>query len=76
MQASWQILQNLATPAPVPTLFDAKLKKGDLAGAINQSLLAGEQAQTIAQKGKKNLQRQRQQVKQQAETTLNKYQLL
>lgn len=76
VQASWQILQALAAPSPVPTLFDAKLKKGDVAGAIDQSLLAADQAQTVAHAGQQELKRQRQQIKENAEAAIHKYQLL
>lgn len=74
VQVSWQILQTLA--APVPTLFDAKLKKEDVVGAIDQSLLAADQAQTVAQTGQQKLKRQRQQIKEKAEAAIHKYQLL
>lgn len=76
VQASWLILQTLAAPLPVPTLFDAKLKKGDVAGAIDQSLLAADQAQTAAQEGQQKLRHQRQQIKEKAEAAIHKYQLL
>jgi hypothetical protein len=38
------------------SLFAAKLKKGDLEGALDQAILAGEDAKKIAQEAKKELQ--------------------
>jgi len=72
-QQAWKVLQQLAKP---PSLFDAKLKKGDLAGAIDQSRLEAEQAQALAKQGVTNLKRQQKQIRELAEQTLNKYQLL
>jgi len=73
VQQSWEILQQKTEPRP---LFDAKLKRGDLTGAINQSILEAEQAQNVAQKGVSNLQRKRKRIKDLAETAQKKYQLL
>jgi len=72
IQQSWKVLQQLIPP----TIFDAKLKRGDLAGAIDQSILEAEQAQEIAKQGISNLKRKRSQIQELAEKTLNKYQLL
>lgn len=72
VQQSWGILQQL-TP---PSLFDAKLKKGDLVGAIDQSILEAEQAQAIAKQGIAELKRKRSKIQELAEDALNKYQLL
>lgn len=76
VQQSWYILQALNASSLVLNLFDAKLKKGDLAGAVDQFLLEAEQAQTVAQKSKNHLRRQHQKVKELAATALHEYQLL
>jgi GH24 family phage-related lysozyme (muramidase) len=73
VQHSWNVLQLLMTP---PSFFSAKLKKGDVSGAVDQSILAAEKAQKLAKQSLKNLNRRRREVKKLAETTLNKYQLL
>lgn len=73
IQQSWKVLQQLMKPL---SLFDAKLKKGDLSGAIGQSILEAEQAQEVAQQGISNLKRKHSQVQELAEKALNKYQLL
>lgn len=72
VQTSWKILQQLIPPS----LFDAKLRKGDLSGAMDQSILEAEQAQAIAQQGIADLKRKRNEIQELAEQTLNKYQLL
>jgi hypothetical protein len=73
VQESWTILQKLTQPK---SLFEAKLRKGDLAGAIDQSILEAEQAQKVAQKGKANLRHQREQIQELVESAFNEYQLL
>lgn len=73
VQQSWKVLQQLAKPL---SLFDAKLKKDDLSGAINQSILEAEQAQNVAKQGISNLKHRRNQIQELTEKTLNKYQLL
>lgn len=73
VQQSWKVLQQLLKPI---SLFDAKLKKGDLSGAIDQSILEADQAQEIAKQGIANLKRKHKQLQELAEKTLNKYQLL
>lgn len=72
VQQSWSILQRLIPP----NLFDARLKRGDLAGAIDQSILEAEQVQEIAKQSIFNLKRRRSQIQELAEQTLDKYQLL
>lgn len=59
-----------------PSLFEARLKKGDLPGAINQSTLEAEQAQEIAKQGASSLRRRRNQIQELTEKTLDQYQLL
>ena len=73
VQHSWKVLQQFIKP---PTLFDAKLKRDDLKGAIDQSILEAEQAQAIAKEGISSLKRKRTQIDELTEKTLNKYQLL
>lgn len=73
VQQSWMILQELTQPL---SLFDAKLKKGDLSGAIHQSILVAEQAQETAQQSISKLKHKRKQIQDLTEKTLNKYQLL
>ena len=73
VQQSWGILQQLTKPI---SLFDAKLKKGNLTGAIDQSILEAEQAQDVAKQGILNLKLKRNHIQGLAEKTLNKYQLL
>jgi hypothetical protein len=73
IQKSWGILHQFIEP---PSLFDAKLKKGDLVGAIGQSILEAEKAQAIAQQGVADLKRKRKKIQELAENVLNKYQLL
>lgn len=73
VQLSWEILQQLTKP---PSLFDVKLRKGDLPGAINQSILEAEQAQEIAKQSVSSLKRKRNQIQELTEKTLDKYQLL
>ncbi|MBD2256363.1 hypothetical protein [Pseudanabaena sp. FACHB-2040] len=72
VQQSWKILQQLKPPS----LFDAKLKKGDLPGAIDQSILGAEQVQDLAKQAKSNLKRKRNQIQKRADEVLDKYQLL
>jgi hypothetical protein len=73
VQESWNILQQLTQ---LPSLFEAKLKKGDLEGAIHQSILEAGQAQELAQQSVTDLEHRRQQIHAMKEKALNKYQLL
>lgn len=73
IQQSWKILQQFIEPL---SLFDAKLKKGDLVGAIGQSILEAEQAQAIAKQAVAELKHKRKKIQELAEKALNKYQLL
>lgn len=73
VQQSWKVLQQFIKP---PTLFDAKLKRGDLEGAIDQSILEAEQAQSIAKESISRLKSKRTQIDELTEKTLSKYQLL
>ncbi|UJB69191.1 hypothetical protein HRE53_22835 [Acaryochloris sp. 'Moss Beach'] len=76
VQKSWEILQVIILPSQPTTIFEVKLKRGDLVGAIDQSLLSAKQATQAAQEGRTRLRRKSQKIKDLAETTLNKYQLL
>lgn len=73
VRQSWKILQQLASP---PSLFDAKLKKGDLVGAVGQSILEADQALEMAEQSAANLRHKRKQIQKLAEKVSNKYQLL
>lgn len=74
VQDSWKILQQLdKKPA---SLFDIKLKHGDLEGALDQSILVAEQAQKVAKDAIASLGRKRQLSKRKTQATLKKYQLL
>ncbi|MEC4803171.1 MAG: hypothetical protein SAJ12_16900 [Jaaginema sp. PMC 1079.18] len=73
VKKSWEILNNTAKES---SLFDYKLKKGDLVGAINHSILEAEQAQKKAKKALENLETKRRSINKKAEEALTKYQLL
>ncbi len=73
VQQSWKILQQIHQPQ---SLFDAKLKRGDLEGAINQSILEAEKAYEFANQGILELERKHRKIHKMAEKALNKYQLL
>jgi hypothetical protein len=69
---SWKII-NLDK---VTTIFDAKLKQGNISDAIGQSILEAEQAQEIAQQAIRDLNDNQNILTRVAKATLNKYQLL
>lgn len=73
VQHSWVILQRFTD---LPSLFDAKLKKDDLTGAVNQSILEADQAQKIAKQSILDLEKKRKQIQELASAALNNYQLL
>ena len=73
VQKSWSLLQ---TSFQELSLFDHKLRKGDLIGAINHSILEAEQAQDIASEALESLDKNYKEVKQIANQALAKYQLL
>lgn len=73
VQKSWSLLQ---TSFQELSLFDHKLRKGDLIGAINHSILEAEQAQDIASESLDSLAQNYKDVKQLADKALAKYQLL
>jgi hypothetical protein len=74
VQMSWQIISRFTNN--VASLFEHKISKGDLVGAINLSLIEAEQAKELAQEWLKNLEQNRQQLDKLAEETLAKYPLL
>lgn len=73
VQKSWDILKNSFQEKSV---FDYKLSKGDLLGAIHHSILEAEQAQVIANEAIDSLEKSYDDVKKLADEALSKYQLL
>lgn len=73
VKRSWKILNDTAKES---SLFDYKLKKGDLIGAINHSILEAEQAQKKAQEALEDLEKKRRSINKKAEEALARYQLL
>lgn len=66
---SWEIVKPI-------TLFNRKLKKGDIHGALNQSILEAEEAQKIAKKAIQDLNDNYNNLSKATEVVLGKYQLL
>ncbi len=73
VQQSWKTLRQFIEPL---NLFEAKLRKGDLTGAVDQMVLEAEQAQKTAKQGIADLKRNRKEIQELADNALNKYQLL
>ena len=73
VENSWEILNSFDK---LITIFDAKLKKGNVSGAIEQCILEAEQAQEIAQQAIRDLNDNQNILTKVAKATLNKYQLL
>ncbi|NEQ95915.1 MAG: hypothetical protein F6K30_04145 [Cyanothece sp. SIO2G6] len=77
VQASWDILesytQSISNP---PNLFDRKLQKGDVLGALDYSILEAENAQEIAEEAIASIEDQHQKVTDITRKALEKYQLL
>jgi hypothetical protein len=73
VENSWRILKSFGE---VITIFDAKLKKGNVSGAIDQCIFEAEQAQEIAQRAIRDLNDNQDILTKVAKATLNKYQLL
>lgn len=73
VKQSWELLKNITD---IPKLFDIKLSKGDISGAVNQSILEATQAQEIAKQTIKNLDGTRKKINKVARAALNEYQLL
>lgn len=59
-----------------PSIFDAKLNRDDLEGAIDQALLGCDNAKALAAQAKATLKAKRSQVKAAADATFDKYPLL
>jgi hypothetical protein len=70
---SWKVLSAFIE---IPTLFDIKLKKGDISGALNQCILGAEKAQEIALQAIETLNNNHNALNKVVKTTLNKYQKL
>lgn len=73
VQKSWEILKNFSKEI---SIFDHKLNKGDLLGAIKHSILESEQAKVVANEALRDLEGNYEKVKQIADEALSKYQLL
>lgn len=73
VKKSWEVLIKIIE---IPALFDHKIKKGDISGAINLSILEAEQAQQVAKDEIKNLNLKRKELNKVSKNMLNKYQLL
>ena len=74
VQKSWNILQSLSSN--VVSMFEAKLDKGDLVGALELSILEGEESQTIATKAIKKIFQNQKEIDEKADHILAKYPLL
>lgn len=68
IKSSWDVLQQVAPP----TFFDAKLRRGDLIGAVTQSIMEAEQAKKDANEGLRKLRRGNKKLKAIAEKILSK----
>lgn len=71
VQKSWQLLQQF--PPKVVSIFDHKLAKGDLIGAINTAVIDADNASHIAQEAIKNIQENKARLNKLAKDTLAKY---
>jgi len=80
VQASWTILeahgQSLQSIAHPPSLFDRKLQKGDVIGAIDHSILEAENAEKMAEEAIASIETHHQKVTEITRKALEKYQLL
>lgn len=70
---SWKILCNFNN---VVTLFEHKLKKGDIIGAIEQSIAESNQSDTLAKEAISVINNKQQFIDKLVETTLLKYPIL
>jgi hypothetical protein len=71
VQKSWLILQKL--PQKVISIFDHKLEKGDLIGAIDLAIMTSEKTSEIAQKTLQTLKKNQHRLNKLAKKTLSKY---
>jgi hypothetical protein len=74
VQKSWRIIYKLAIN--VPTLFEYKLRKGDIIGAIELSILEAERTKRLARQALETLEKKQQYLGKVADKTLAKYSLL
>jgi hypothetical protein len=74
VQKSWRIINRLASD--VISLFGHKLRKGDIIGAIELSILEADKAKHLAQKVIENLNENQQYFDKLADEALAKYPLL
>ena len=74
VQISWDIVFKIDSPPP--SLFEYKLRNGDITGAINLSILEAERAKNLAQKTINSLNKNQQYFDQIADEALAKYPLL
>lgn len=73
VENSWKIIKSFVK---VITIFNAKLKQGNVSGAIDQCIFETEQAQEIAQQAIRDLNENQNILTRVAKATLNKYQIL
>lgn len=74
VQNSWKIIQSLSSN--LVSMFEAKLNKGDLVGALELSILEGEESQTIARKAIDEISQTQKKIDEKADGILAKYPLL
>ncbi len=74
VKQSWTLLQEYESK--VVTMFDRKLAKGDLKGAINIAIMDSEQTSKIATEAIETLEANQQKLDKLATEALNKYQPL
>lgn len=70
---SWKILEKFLEPK---SIFDKKLQKGDLLGAINQSILEADCAHRVASQAMYQQDQYQDEVNKIANNVLNKYPVL
>lgn len=73
VQKSWQVLSQMLDPI---NLFNIRLNKGDLVGALDHSMLEAEQSQNIARQAINDIERKQSKIHALAKETQDKYQLL
>ena len=73
VQKSWHILRNSFQELSV---FDHKLNRGDLLGAVNHSILEAEQAKAVTSQLKDTVNKNYKDIQQLADKALLEYQLL
>ncbi|QUY45452.1 hypothetical protein [Acaryochloris marina] len=73
VRESWQVLSQILDPI---NLFNVRLNKGDLVGAIDHSILEAEQSQIIARQAINDIERKQSKIHALAKESQDKYQLL